>query len=53
MKKRPVGRPATRHGPHRIEAYFSGKELAAIRRAAKRAKVPVSHWVRGVLLAAT
>lgn len=46
--KRPPGRPRSRPGRQRLEAYFSDAEIEAIAAAAARAGIPVSHWLRQV-----
>lgn len=51
-RKKP-GRPRTRPGRRRLEAYFSDSELAAIQRAADRAGLPVSHFLRAAVLQAS
>lgn len=49
-EKRGRGRPITRPGDRRIEAYFSDAEFTAIKAAAIRAGVPVSHFIRAAVL---
>ena len=46
--KRKPGRPRTRPGRSRLEAYFSDAEIAAITKAATASGLPVSHWLREV-----
>lgn len=52
--KSQMGRPRTRpKGVRTHNVYFTDREWAQVRRAAKRAGQSAAAWMRGILLAAT